>query len=47
MNKIVNADKTVYHISANWNPCEPIYEILNTTTSRGKLFFLSLSLCNV
>lgn len=35
MNKIANSEKTVYHISANWNPCEPIYEILNTTTSRG------------
>lgn len=35
MNKIQNSDRIVYHISSNWNPNEPVYEILNTTTSRG------------
>lgn len=43
MNKIANADKTVYHISASWNPCEPIYEILNTTTSRDSQVYLSVA----
>ncbi|GFS47608.1 rab GTPase-activating protein 1 [Nephila pilipes] len=43
MNKIINGDKTVYHISANWNPADPIFEILNTPTTRDNQVYLSIA----
>ncbi|KFM66635.1 Rab GTPase-activating protein 1-like protein, partial [Stegodyphus mimosarum] len=43
MNKIANEDKTIYHISANWNPADPIFEILNTPTIRDSQVYLSVA----
>ncbi|GIY53604.1 rab GTPase-activating protein 1 [Caerostris extrusa] len=43
MNKILNGDKTVYHISANWNPADPVFEILNTPTTRDNQVYLSIA----
>ncbi|GFX47453.1 rab GTPase-activating protein 1-like [Trichonephila clavipes] len=43
MNKIQNGDKTVYHISANWNPADPIFEVLNTPTTRDNQVYLSVA----
>ncbi|XP_054720811.1 rab GTPase-activating protein 1-like [Uloborus diversus] len=42
MNKVVNGDKTLYHISASWNPVDPIFEILNTPTTRDGQVYLSV-----
>lgn len=41
MNRVLNGDKTVYHISANWNPADPVFEVLNTPTTRGKINFMN------
>ncbi|XP_015930065.1 rab GTPase-activating protein 1 [Parasteatoda tepidariorum] len=43
MNKIANGDRTVYHISANWNPIDPLFEILNTPTTRDNQVYMSVA----
>ncbi|KAG8201686.1 hypothetical protein JTE90_012751 [Oedothorax gibbosus] len=43
MNRILNGDRTVFHISANWNPTDPIFEVLNTATTRDNQVYLTVA----
>ncbi|XP_013782185.1 rab GTPase-activating protein 1-like isoform X1 [Limulus polyphemus] len=43
MTKFLTGEKTVYHISGQWNPNDPPFEVLNTETPRNMRVYLTIA----